>query len=361
MHDERVVIIGPFPEPVHGMSLANSIVLEHYQSEEGLTVKYHDTTLERGIKNKQEQGRLQIKPLVKGVVNTLQALFYVVKYRKAYFYITPPQSLLGYLRSLPIILLASYCGKRTVIHFHGARFAEHYKKASFGFRWLIDCSLKKVSKVILLGQSIADSHRSVIPLSKISVCHNGVPFSDSNDLPAERAVTNLLFLSNLMKDKGVFDFFDAIEILDAGKFEVHIAGAIESQYQQEIEDRLAMLADKVTYHGVVSGNKKQQLFENSDIFVLPSYDEGQPLSILEAYAYGCAVVTTDVGGIPDIFKSGTNGELCQINTPSSIANAIFTILNNGLKNYSMYNRKKAKSDFSELAFFQRIDQIIRGK
>ena len=356
-----IFLIGPFPLPIHGMSLANDILLRFYKDKEGLSVGYHDTTIEREIKNKKEQGRLRIRPLIKGIANTVTALVNVFKHRGACFYITPPQSVLGYLRSWPIILLASYCGQRTVIHFHGSRFAEHFQQAPSWVRRLINSSLQQVSNVILLGDSIAQSHQSVIPANKIVVCHNGVPIPDIADKLTEHSVFKVLYLSNLMKDKGIFDFIDAVEMLEGKQLEIHIAGAIEQQYQVDIESRLASLANRVTYHGVVRGNEKHQLFVDADIFVLPSYDEGQPLSILEAYAYGCAVVTTSVGGIPDIFQSGKNGEFCQVNDPGSINLALIKIIENGVNKYSDINRKIACADFSEAAFFQRIDQVIRGK
>jgi glycosyltransferase involved in cell wall biosynthesis len=65
----------------------------------------------------------------------------------------------------------------------------------------------------------------------------------------------------------------------------------------------------VRYHGVVHGELKRRLFAEAHVFCLPTYYpyEGQPISILEAYASGCAVITTDHSGIFDIFTAGANG------------------------------------------------------
>ena len=85
---------------------------------------------------------------------------------------------------------------------------------------------------------------------------------------------------------------------------------------------------EIYYHGIVFGEKKKELFSNSHLFCLPTYYsyEGQPISILEAYASGCVVITTDHGGISDIFKNGVNGFEVQKKSVISIKREIEQIL-----------------------------------
>ena len=76
------------------------------------------------------------------------------------------------------------------------------------------------------------------------------------------------------------------------------------------------LEDFVTYHGVVSGDKKCELLKKCDIFtLLTTYpNEGQPISILEAMGNGMMIVTTNHAGIPDIVKDGVSGIVVDKNS-----------------------------------------------
>ena len=69
------------------------------------------------------------------------------------------------------------------------------------------------------------------------------------------------------------------------------------------------LEDIIHFHGWVSGDDKIRLLNTADAFILPSYTEGVPISILEAETYGLPILSTAVGGIPEIVSDGGNGFL----------------------------------------------------
>lgn len=83
------------------------------------------------------------------------------------------------------------------------------------------------------------------------------------------------------------------------------------------------LDDCVHFNGFVSGEKKTGLLRRTDVFVLPSYNEGLPISILEAMSYGCAILSTPVGGIPEIVRD--NGILVEPGNIQGIADTIFEL------------------------------------
>ena len=64
--------------------------------------------------------------------------------------------------------------------------------------------------------------------------------------------------------------------------------------------------DRIKFLGWVSGQEKHKAFMSATIFCLPSYAEGFPMSVLDAWAYGLPVVTTPVGGLPDVAIDGEN-------------------------------------------------------
>jgi glycosyltransferase involved in cell wall biosynthesis len=122
----------------------------------------------------------------------------------------------------------------------------------------------------------------------------------------------VLFLSNLLPGKGHEELADAFMGLDEGSkasIRIDLAGAFESERAKA--QFLAKVGgdQRIQYHGTVAGERKRALFDRAHVFCLPTYYpyEGQPISILEAYAAGCAVITTNHSGIPDVFRDGVNG------------------------------------------------------
>ena len=88
----------------------------------------------------------------------------------------------------------------------------------------------------------------------------------------------------------------------------------------------AGLSDKISLPGYVRDEKKAAVLAEADIFVLPSYSEGCPVSMLEAMAAGQALVSTSVGGIPDILHDGENGFLIDSADPALIYDALYKLM-----------------------------------
>ncbi len=68
------------------------------------------------------------------------------------------------------------------------------------------------------------------------------------------------------------------------------------------------------------------IMAHTDIFVISSLNEGQPVSLIEAMAYGVPIVSTAVGGIPELITDGVNGLLCVPKDPHCLAEKIFTLI-----------------------------------
>ena len=119
----------------------------------------------------------------------------------------------------------------------------------------------------------------------------------------------------------------------------------------------------LTYLGkFIDGLEKKELYINSHIFCLPTYYpfEGQPISILEAYATGCVVVTTNHSGIPYIFKHLDNGYEVQKKSIESIVNGISYLVENktNLKNIAVNNRNLAFTKFRTEIFENNLKTIL---
>ena len=113
----------------------------------------------------------------------------------------------------------------------------------------------------------------------------------------------------------------------------------EDILQKKIKDY--GLNNCVTFEGFVADNKKIECLNWADIFILPSYNEGLPIAILEAMSYGCPIISTTVGGIPAVVKHGVNGYLINPGNITEIQNAILSFIHNRDK-IEKYGRQSLK-------------------
>jgi glycosyltransferase involved in cell wall biosynthesis len=136
----------------------------------------------------------------------------------------------------------------------------------------------------------------------------------------------VLFLSNLIEGKGHLELVEAYRALGAearSRVQIDFAGAFESDRDRELFQQRIRGLERVYYHGVVEGRAKIDLLSAAHILCLPtSLFEGQPISILEAYAAGCVVMTTGQGGIPDVFEAGVNGYQIEPKSADSIRQSL---------------------------------------
>ena len=365
---QKILMIGPFPEPVHGQSMANKILFDGLKSK-GYKVDNIDTTLLSKIEGSDGLKKSFFKKLFMAFGKMFSELFKMLFNRYDLVYITPGHSFLGFMRYSPYILICRLKNLPYFLHSHGGRIGNTYREAGGLKKRMLKFFIKKTSGAIVLGDSLKWMFEGIVPEEKIFVCHNGVPAESASDpkevqekIGSKSKVLNLLYLSNLMKEKGIMDIFKSLEYFQKSgiDFKLKIAGNIEKKLEERIMSYFEKYKERVRYLGVVGGEEKRELFLESDIFILPTYYpiEGQPISILEAMINGCAIVTTDQGGIGDIFKDGLNGVQCQKKDPYSIYLAVLNTSKN-LKKIQKLNYEIAKAKYKQSDFVERLDEIIR--
>lgn len=172
------------------------------------------------------------------------------------------------------------------------------------------------------------------PVSKISVIKNGVsegfnPQVDGGPLRRELGYSNYDFLvfyaGRLNVEKGVQDLIRAVKKINDPDVKVLIAG--EGKYRKNLEAMSRSLGNRVRYVGKVDYREMPRYYAASDLFVLPTYWEIQPLACLEAMACGTPVVATNVGGVPEIVTDGFNGLLVPVRRPKVLAEKIRRLKN----------------------------------
>lgn len=365
---KSILIIAPFPKGnkgLNGQSIANMTLYE------GLKNKYKlnciNTLKDFEFSNKKDQGTFKLIKFIKILFHLIYEIFKVIFIKFDVMYITPGQSYLGFMRFSPYMYIAILKRKPVYIHIHGGNFRNMYEELNDSKKSKIFYFLKRIKGAIVLGDSLKKMFSNLVEEEKVFVCENGVQNEfiatvdeiNTKEEKINKNKTEILFLSNLMKEKGILEVLEVSNKFTKEQVIFNIAGAIEPEIKDKVEKYFKNHPEKIVYHGIVSGEKKRKLLLNSDIFVLPTYysNEGQPISILEAYANGCSVITTNQGGIKDIFKDDANGALCESKNAESIYLALEKIWKND-KNFIRYNYNCVLAKYTGKKFVERIENIL---
>ncbi|WP_076375447.1 glycosyltransferase family 4 protein [Filimonas lacunae] len=233
----------------------------------------------------------------------------------------------SFYRKYGVFFIAKYVfRKRVIYHSHGSEFKDFYDHAGKISAAWIRHFFRRVDLVICLSESWKTWFLSRFEVKKIVVLENIVEKSVTAVPHNEDATTimEFLFLGAIGDRKGVFDLLAAIKKYKtafAGKMHLVVGGngAVDKLTRFIEEEGLQEL---VTYKGWLTGHDKIKSISNSQVYILPSYNEGLPLSILEAMSFGKAIISTPVGGIEEIVKPGYNGYLVKPGAIDEIADAM---------------------------------------
>lgn len=217
-------------------------------------------------------------------------------------------SYISFWRSSIFLSVARCFGRKTIIHVHGGSFKEFYREHPKS----VKKNLGKCSSVIALTESWKEFFAKEVGLANVTVVHNVVEPPVLMEKRPDDGAIHALFLGQICKEKGIYDLLQAISNHQAtlrGKFRLHIGGIGETERLMEEIDKLH-LEEIVGFEGWIDGQRKEELLNLCQVFLLPSYVEGLPISILEAMTYGEVVVASRVGGIPEIINEQT-GQLIE--------------------------------------------------
>ena len=237
---------------------------------------------------------------------------------------------LSLFRKGAIIALCKALNIPVVLHLHAAQLHHFYRRLPNPLQALTRWFFSLATTCVVLGES---SQRFVIDElhvapEKVAIVINGVPAPELPKKHRTDAKFNLLFLGNLSERKGVSDLLRALSNpgFDPQQLAVTIAGGGDIEHYQQLAQQLRV-ADLVSFAGWVDQAQAAELLSKADALILPSYDEGLPLVILEAMAAGVAVICTPVGEIPSVLTDQLNAYFVKPGDSVSIAATIQRLIN----------------------------------
>lgn len=224
-------------------------------------------------------------------------------------------------------------GVPVIAHLHGSEFKTFHARQPAWRQRLIAAEFTRCRQVLVLSPSWADFVRGIAPEARVTVLPNWVrvpergaearPVEPSPTSSAQAAPVQALFMGVVGTRKGVYDLLPALARARASApgLELVLGGNGEVDLARARAEALG-LGGHARFLGWVSGDDKTRALQAAQIYVLPSHNEGLPVSILEAMAQGLPIIATRVGGIPELVRDGVDGLLVDAGDVPALAAAL---------------------------------------
>ena len=284
-------------------------------------------------------------------------------------HINPSLGYKSFLRDALFMLIARINGCKTLVHWHGWEepFEERIKD-SFILLKLMKITFLRADGVVVLGTVFKNKIQALGYKGRIWIETNAVDDSYLKDEALHKYPPgddqNILFLSRIETEKGIYIALDAIKILQSRLSKaVRFIIAGDGSQLENVKDYIERhdIKNAIVY-GHVEGVLKHKVLVDSSIYLFPTYSEGLPITILEAMLYGLVIITRPVGGIPDVVADGANGILIDSRNPQDFADAIERLLADKEKMLQVAetNRQKACACFVSDKVNERLVGMYRA-
>ena len=227
----------------------------------------------------------------------------------------------SFVRKAAFIRWGRFLGYKVIFHSHCGASKDYFR--SIGIP-KARRTLELASSIVVLSQSWKEYYESTFHFSDVHILNNPVYIPVAPASPASSEPLQLLFLGKICDDKGIFDLLDVFtRHADRWRGRVRLTiGGMGEDERLVRQIRESGLGDMIEFIGWVTDEEKEKAFAASHILILPSYFEGLPVSILEAMAHRKPIISTPVGGIPEVVETHRNGILFPPGDKKEMAQAI---------------------------------------
>jgi len=357
----KILYFIQLPPPIHGVSSMNKLIFNSDLVNQGIEKEL----LEIRFSNKLNQlRRLNLRKLIQFFRLVLELSRRINKFRPDFIYFSIMPVGKGFWRDLLFVIVIKTYGIKTIYHLHNRGIARNSKR--FLMRRLYQFVFKN-SYIIHLSEGLMDREIKSIDIKGIKrfVVPNGVKNKDTEGT-RETGIVNLLYLSNLFPQKGIFDLIEMYSelVLNHNKIHLNIVGGFPySSTHKKVVKRIKELdlESRISLLGPKYGKHKSKEFLKAHLFIFPTSfkQECFPLVVLEAMNYGLPVVASIEGAIPEILEHGQDGFVISLENRSDFIKKIEdlildpelreTIGNNARKKFlEKYTDEKAESMIREI-------------
>jgi glycosyltransferase involved in cell wall biosynthesis len=359
----KILLIVPVPPPVTGHSVASQALLDGLRG-------VHEMAVVNLSVGSLHDGRIS-KRRIEEVGKVLLSVWRRKRWADV-IYFTISESRAGNLKDLFIYLLCVGRLRRLFVHLHGGTIGRELFDRYPVWRRINAAFIKRLGGVIISGPSHLGIFAGMIDRRRIHIVANS---ADDGMFVTEQEILGkfanprplkVLYLSAMTPEKGYVDLVEAWLGLDRDmrrRIQLDFAGKFDADAERATFERKVAGMEGVRYHGLVDPEYKQALFAQAHVFCLPTrMFEGQPISILEAYAAGCVVLTTGQHGIRDVFTDGVNGFEVIERSAASIASALTRAVADvdRLREMAVANRRTAGERYRAGMFTGAVSRILEA-
>lgn len=359
---KKILFLLHLPPPVHGSSVVGEQIRKSKLIHSAFRSSFINLILSR---KESESGKTKLMKLIRLVGIWMRLLGSLIKHKPdlCYFALTTTGS--GFRKDVLLISLIRLFRVPILYHIHN-RGIVHAKKSRLNdqlYRFVF-----KNTRVILLSRHLYYDVKAYVPEENLYYCPNGILDYQSRVVlltKEENRPFRILYFSNLMKEKGAFVLVEACRILKEKGYHIQcdfVGGEVDVT-ATELNDYAGKrgLSEEVHYLGKRYGKLKEMVFEEADVFVLPTTCDCFPLVILEAMQHRLPVISYAIGGIADMVDDGITGYLLQPNQqPIELADRLEHLIHNPVlcEEMGMNGRKKYEDNFTLGHFERRLQSIL---
>lgn len=348
----RVVMLGPGLEVRGGISAVERLIIQHAPPEVHIT---HIPTMQEGsILRKVAVFALALARLF-GILLTHRADLVHIHFSR-------------HSSTWRKSLLAALCRlwrRPYILHAHSGGFRQFFSGQPMPLRRWIVRMLRGSVRLIALSESWKQYYEAIsgLPPHKMEVLPNPIRLPENLPAREDRHVATFVFLGRMDENKGAFRLLQAMQQLPENvlnKVRLVLAGSGEVQGVSKAVQELG-LSEHVTVLNWLTPEQRDALLSSCDVFVLPSLNEGLPCSLLEAMSWGLPVITSPVGGIPEVVLHEDNGWLVDPLDVQALAAAMQSFVENEPMRLQMGSRARASVERFDIdRYWQTLHEIYRS-
>lgn len=266
---------------------------------------------------------------------------------------------LSIVRDFVLVSLAKFFGYAVLLHIHGGRFLTE-KFESRILKYLAGEMLHIADKVLVMSEYEKQILLGYWKNLNIEILANAVDVDEIFEADKKSNLKTIIFFGRIHESKGLKEIIESCRILEAEgfnfQFKCYGTGIRKEFFIKEMKE---VLGKKFSYEGIVSGDAKREALVKADIFLLPSYFEGLPVSMLEAMAAKCVIITSDVGSIKNVIEDGKNGFLIEPHNIRQIVQQLKNLLpeDQDLTDVKNNARKTIVENFSMRDYVVKLEKI----
>lgn len=279
------------PKSIHGIACSNMINLKLLKRDFEITILEEKSSLSK-------KSSLIFNKLFRNLKDDYLILKKTLKEKFDFFYLTFSISFMGGMKTLfAIICFRLFSKGKVILHIHRGDFITWFNN-NLPNKLLTHLVIGLSGKIIVLSEVQKIKFMEFFD-KPVFVLHNTVESEFDYSL-RKKGNTQFIYISNYLIEKGIFDLLEVFQklLIKYPDITLHTYGAFPSP---DIKEKVMRFNNRhISIGGVITGNEKFSEILKADCLILPSFNEGEPIILLEAMSLGTPIISTKVGLIPEL-------------------------------------------------------------